>query len=64
LPPWTFKSASILLIYAVEASRPFLVIRNLDIKSTRRSAKKGDQTEEPKLLIRFEVCGFRKPVTA
>jgi hypothetical protein len=52
------------LIYAVEASRPFLVIRNLDIKSTRRSAKKGDQTEEPKLLIRFEVCGFRKPVTA
>lgn len=52
------------LIYAIEASRPFLVIRNLDIKSTKRSAKIDDQTEEPKLLIRFEVGGFRRPVTA
>jgi hypothetical protein len=52
------------LIYAVEAKRPFLVIRNLDIRNKKRSAKKGDETEEPKLFIRFEVCGFRKPVAA
>jgi len=60
----TTMSAFHNLLYAIEASRPLLEIRKLDIKNTRRRTNNNKQIEEPVLLIRFDVFGFLKPVTA
>jgi hypothetical protein len=60
----TTMSAFHNLLYAIEASRPLLEIRNLEIKNTRRRTNNNKQTEEPVLLIRFDVFGFLKPVKA
>jgi general secretion pathway protein M len=51
------------LLYEIEASRPLLLVQDLEIKNTRRRANNNKLTEEPLLLIRLEVCGFVKPVT-
>jgi hypothetical protein len=58
----TTMSALHKLLYSLEVERPFVVIRNLDIKSVRRRVDK--RTKEPILSIKFEICGFLKPVLA
>ncbi|MEM7224701.1 MAG: type II secretion system protein GspM [Pseudomonadota bacterium] len=51
------------VLYALEASKPFVFIENLDIKNrrARRRNKDSDAQSEPELTIRFDAFGYLRP---
>jgi general secretion pathway protein M len=51
------------ILYSLEADKPFVFIDNLDIKNRRARARNQDQnqTQNPELVIRFDLYGYLRP---
>ncbi len=51
------------ILHSLEAARPFVFIDNLDIKNRRARTRQKDPkaTQNPELVIRFDLYGYLRP---
>jgi general secretion pathway protein M len=48
------------IIYAVETANPYLFLDNIDVRSRRPRARRGQAASESDLQIRFDVSGYMR----
>lgn len=49
------------ILYTLEASRPFVFLDNLDVRSRRARRSKDLEDSDPELTIRFDLAGYLRP---